>query len=250
MEFSFKRKNNINLVSLLVILLILISTGFLLALIVNFMHGKFSSRLIKISFINSFALAGGVMISLFITGNLVSRIKSRYIFLISFGMIVSVSFSGFLYILILEPFFFFYGSNLVQSYLMINFVFALSLTVISSGFLVYQQRLLEKEKIISQERLLRKDMEMKLYNAQIQPHFLFNSFNLMVSLLPEPEKAEEAIMMLSQIIRSELRKKYWGNHFWSRGYYVNTVVKNEEQIRQYIKDQDKLDRLHNQGKLF
>lgn len=46
------------------------------------------------------------------------------------------------------------------------------------------------------------------------------------------------------------RKRYWGSHFWCRGYYVNTVGRNEEQIRQYIRDQDKLDRLENQGKLF
>lgn len=48
----------------------------------------------------------------------------------------------------------------------------------------------------------------------------------------------------------DMRKKYWGSHFWSRGYYVNTVGRNEEQIRQYIRDQDKLDRMENQGKLF
>ena len=48
----------------------------------------------------------------------------------------------------------------------------------------------------------------------------------------------------------ELRKKYWGNHFWSRGYYTNTVGKNEDMIRAYIKDQDKLERMENQGKLF
>lgn len=48
----------------------------------------------------------------------------------------------------------------------------------------------------------------------------------------------------------ELRKKYWGSHFWSRRYYVSTVGKNEEMIRQYIRDQDKLDKLENQGKLF
>ena len=61
-------------------------------------------------------------------------------------------------------------------------------------------------------------------------------------------KGKVAIRLFNRF--PELRKKYWGNHFWSRGYYVNTVGKNEEQIRQYIKDQDKLDRLHNQGKLF
>ena len=47
-----------------------------------------------------------------------------------------------------------------------------------------------------------------------------------------------------------LRKKYWGKYFWSRGYYANIVGKNEEMICEYIKNQDKLDRLENQGKLF
>ncbi|HBE5196009.1 TPA: transposase, partial [Escherichia coli] len=27
------------------------------------------------------------------------------------------------------------------------------------------------------------------------------------------------------------RKKLWGNHFWSRGYFVDTVGVNEEIIR-------------------
>ena len=61
-------------------------------------------------------------------------------------------------------------------------------------------------------------------------------------------KGKTAIRMFNKF--PKLRHKYWGSHFWSRGYYVNTVGKNEEMIRQYIKDQDKLDRLENQGKLF
>jgi putative transposase len=61
-------------------------------------------------------------------------------------------------------------------------------------------------------------------------------------------KGKTAIRMFNKY--PELRKKYWGSHFWSRGYYVNTVGRNEDQIRQYIRDQDKLDRLETQGKLF
>lgn len=34
------------------------------------------------------------------------------------------------------------------------------------------------------------------------------------------------------------RKLYWGNHFWSRGYFVNTVGMNEELIRRYVKYQE------------
>ena len=37
----------------------------------------------------------------------------------------------------------------------------------------------------------------------------------------------------------ELRKKpYWGNHFWSRGYFASTVGLNEEVIRKYVKYQE------------
>ena len=61
-------------------------------------------------------------------------------------------------------------------------------------------------------------------------------------------KGKAAIRMFNRF--TELRKNYWGNHFWSRGYYVNTVGKNEEMIKKYIQDQDKLDRLDKQGKLF
>ena len=61
-------------------------------------------------------------------------------------------------------------------------------------------------------------------------------------------KGKTAIRMFNKY--PELRKMYWGSHFWSRGYYANTVGKNEDMIREYIRNQDKLDRLENQGKLF
>jgi len=36
-----------------------------------------------------------------------------------------------------------------------------------------------------------------------------------------------------------LRKKpYWGNHFWSRGYFVSTVGVDEERIKNYVKYQE------------
>ena len=34
-------------------------------------------------------------------------------------------------------------------------------------------------------------------------------------------------------------KQYWGRHFWSRGYCVSTVGLDEEQIRKYVKWQEK-----------
>jgi putative transposase len=41
----------------------------------------------------------------------------------------------------------------------------------------------------------------------------------------------------------KLRKKpYWGNHFWSRGYFVSTVGVDEEMIRRYVRYQEDRDR--------
>lgn len=35
------------------------------------------------------------------------------------------------------------------------------------------------------------------------------------------------------------KKKLWGNHFWQRGYFVDSVGANEEIIRRYVRYQDK-----------
>jgi putative transposase len=39
-----------------------------------------------------------------------------------------------------------------------------------------------------------------------------------------------------------LGKRYWGQHFWSRGYCVSTIGLDEEQIRKYVKWQEERDR--------
>lgn len=38
------------------------------------------------------------------------------------------------------------------------------------------------------------------------------------------------------------KKPYWGNHFWARGYFVNTVGMNEELIRRYVNHQEQLEK--------
>jgi putative transposase len=49
----------------------------------------------------------------------------------------------------------------------------------------------------------------------------------------------------------QLARRYWGLHFWSRGYCVSTVGLNEEKIRLYVKWQEIQDKqAEAQGKLF
>jgi putative transposase len=46
------------------------------------------------------------------------------------------------------------------------------------------------------------------------------------------------------------KKNFVGQHFWARGYYVSTVGKDEEAVREYIQRQEKEDKRFEQLKLF
>ena len=50
----------------------------------------------------------------------------------------------------------------------------------------------------------------------------------------------------------QLRKRYWGQHVWSRGYCVSTIGLDEERIIKYVKWQSKKDEDADatQGRLF
>ena len=46
------------------------------------------------------------------------------------------------------------------------------------------------------------------------------------------------------------KKNFVGLSFWARGYYVSTVGRDEAQVRQYIREQEKEDRRLDQLKMF
>ena len=48
----------------------------------------------------------------------------------------------------------------------------------------------------------------------------------------------------------QLKKKpYWGNHFWARGYCVDTIGFDEEKTRKYVKHQEDNERKEEQQSL-
>jgi putative transposase len=63
-------------------------------------------------------------------------------------------------------------------------------------------------------------------------------------------KGRTAIRIFNKF-RKLKNKPYWGNHFWSRGYCVDSVGLDEEMVRKYIKYQEKEEqRQERQGRLF
>ncbi|MCB0078060.1 MAG: IS200/IS605 family transposase, partial [Anaerolineales bacterium] len=61
-------------------------------------------------------------------------------------------------------------------------------------------------------------------------------------------KGKLALRMFDQF--PELRRRYWGQHVWSRGYCVSTVGLDEERIRKYVAWQEKKGQDAEQGRLF
>ena len=53
-------------------------------------------------------------------------------------------------------------------------------------------------------------------------------------------KGKLALRVLSHF--PDLRKRYWGNHLWSRGYCVSTVGLDEDKIRKYVQWQEAQDK--------
>ena len=60
-------------------------------------------------------------------------------------------------------------------------------------------------------------------------------------------KRKSAIHMARQY--SERKRNFVGQHFWARGYFVSTVGRDEEVIREYIRHQEEEDRRIDQMKL-
>jgi REP-associated tyrosine transposase len=55
-------------------------------------------------------------------------------------------------------------------------------------------------------------------------------------------KGRSAISVFKQVPNLKIRP-YWGNHFWARGYCVDTVGVDLDMIRKYVKYQEKQERL-------
>jgi len=61
-------------------------------------------------------------------------------------------------------------------------------------------------------------------------------------------KGKSAIKIFD--MHTELKRRYWGRHFWAKGYCVSTIGLDEEQIREYVKNQMHKDRKIDQLKLW
>ena len=99
--------------------------------------------------------------------------------------------------------------------------------------------------------ILRKLCEQKnveIIEAELCPDHI----HMMVSIPPNMSvaqfvgylKGKSALMIFDR--HANLKYKYGNRHFWCRGYYVDTVGKNEKKIAEYIREQLQSDIMEDQ----
>jgi sensor histidine kinase YesM len=179
-------------------------TSLLLSLVICYILKDFTWGFVRMALTNSFFLVLSLIGSCSFSQRLMFKMKTIYIVGISFSLVLGISIISFFIVLVLEPTVFLYYDRGAFSFLIINFLFIITLYIISSGLIIYREIMVEKEKIIGNERYLKNQMEMKLLTSRINPHFLFNTLNMILTLLKQPAKAEIALLNLSDLLRENL----------------------------------------------
>ncbi len=203
-------------------------TGLLLSLVICFILQDFTWGFVRMALINSFILGCALIGGCYLTQRLVFKMKIVYSALISFSLVLGVAVISFSIVLFTQPTLFIYYNRGALSFLFINFLFIIGLHIIGSGLIIYREIMVEKEKTIGIERNLKNQMEMKLLSSRVNPHFLFNTLNMILTLLKQPEKAETAILNLSDLLRENL----------DQSDKMSIPVKQElENVRKYLEIQ-------------
>ena len=83
-------------------------------------------------------------------------------------------------------------------------------------------------------------------------HVMPDHVHMMISIPPKYSVAQvvgfikgKSAIHIARVYM-ELKRNYRGQHFWARGYFVSTVGRDEEVIREYIRHQEKEDRRQDQ----
>jgi putative transposase len=87
-------------------------------------------------------------------------------------------------------------------------------------------------------------------------HLMPDHVHMMISIPPKYSvsqvvgyiKGKSAIHLAR--VYGEKRRNFVGQHFWARGYFVSTVGRDEEVIRQYIRHQEAEDQRLEQAQLW
>ncbi len=179
-------------------------TTFLITFIFNWTNDGYSLTVLKFSLLNSLFFSISATINLFIIYNLLQKQNIYIIFIITFLIIFTSSIIGLIIFYLSESIFVLLRRNFFAHSVTGNLVMSLSITIIQNMIFFFMNKINLNNKIIIEERTLRKEIEYKSLLAKLNPHFLFNALNTLVSISKDSNKIEKSLIDLSEILRYSL----------------------------------------------
>lgn len=90
----------------------------------------------------------------------------------------------------------------------------------------------------------------------LEGHLMADHVHMLISIPPKYAvsqvvgyiKGKSAIHLAR--VYGERRRNFVGQHFWARGYFVSTVGRDEETVREYIRNQEREDHRLDQMRLW
>jgi sensor histidine kinase YesM len=183
---------------------VFLMTILLMPLLFIMVKRYYSPELLPLALVNGVIMTGGLLLNIFVYSQLSGKVHNLLTFFLIILSSAGFALSGVLYISITNSLFFLYGLEVMGSYMAVVFLIITSLSLLSSGFINYQRVVNEERARSERELKLREEMERQIHSSRINPHFLFNSLNLMISLLDDKDKAEEVLIGLSELLRYNL----------------------------------------------
>lgn len=183
---------------------VFLMTMLLMPLLFIMVKRYYSPELIPLALVNGVIMTGGLLLNIFVFHQLSGKVGNVLLYFLIVVSSAGFAFSEIIYISFANSLFFLYSLEVIASYTAVVFLIITSLSLLSSGFLNYQQLVIRERTRREEEEKLREEMERQMHSSRINPHFLFNSLNLMVSLLDDREKAEEVLIGLSELLRYNL----------------------------------------------
>lgn len=179
-------------------------TGLLLSLAICYVLQDYIWGFVRMALINSFITGLGLIGGCYLSQRLIFTMRVVSAVGITFSLVLGVAVISFVVVLAGDPALFIYYGRGATAFLIVNFLFIVAVYSIGSGLIFYREIMVRKEKAIGAQRALKKQMELRLLASKVSPHFLFNTLNMIVTLLKQPAKAEEALLNLSDLLRHNL----------------------------------------------
>ena len=115
----------------------------------------------------------------------------------------------------------------------------------------YRRKVFYEDKRLEILRKLREWKGVEIIEAELCPDHV----HMLISIPPKYSvsqimgylKGKSSLMIFDR--HANLKYKYGNRHFWARGYYVDTVGRNNKQIQEYIKHQLDEDQIADQMSL-